>query len=174
MSFNLVCPECKNNWVESKGLSDFECLTADQVKDYTEPFSVTMPLSGDVIKFRLLRIRDQENIENYAAQLKQKSEMITGNPTYTYTLAQHIIAINDDFNSRDLQRMAWVRKAIGGDLYAFRTAIEKVDTGYRMRPRFFCRNQVCPMSRKGFRVQVTPDFLRAFSAGPGESEEATV
>lgn len=158
-------PNCKRTEFINTSISDLGLRTAaDMEGEYKEPFTTTLPHSGEVIQFKLLRIRDQERIEDYELQSETKKRMTGGNPVYTYTLALHIHSIEGNTNVSELERMKWVREALSRDLRGLRAAIEAVDTGFDLRPTFTCKG-----CRRPYRLAIPIDFFRAFSASVGET-----
>ena len=58
--------------------------------DHKEPFSVTLPKSGKQLKVRLLRISDEQAIDEYAKRHRHEED-----PEFSYRIARHIVQIED-------------------------------------------------------------------------------
>lgn len=95
--------------------------------DTVEPFEVKLPMSGDTIGFRLLRGRDEKQIQRFAESAAAKGRQ-EGDPSYIYRRAKHIVTVNgEELDSFTAQ--AYVEEMIGGDSAAFDKAISDVDCG---------------------------------------------
>jgi len=139
LSFRPKCPTCKKFQSVSKNVEEMECKVIDPDKAglYKEPFETPpLPLSKDVITWRLLRIKDFIQAEAYAKQ-REESQVVPGNPFHTYIIAKHILKIRGK-DTEPIQAMEWVRKAYAKDLRALNEEFEKKETGYDMTLKFAC------------------------------------
>lgn len=179
------CPHCHKNTVVSKNISEFEITTpedivrqkfgiseeedvsSDLLLKYKEPFiTQPLPFSKDVVKFRILRLRDIERIEQYERQLDKKSNISAGRVN-TYTLAQHIVEINGtDFSqATDMAIMNWIRKSRSGDLQVLRDTLKNTEVGYEIQPSFTCG--FCEESFKVMLPLTDTSFFFTVRAGIG-------
>lgn len=155
------CPTCKAIHTEIVDISALECTYASDLEEqekYIEPF-VTSPLprSGDKVSFRMLRVHDYNRIQEYIAQ--RTAKMGRADNTHSYTLAQQIVAINDDHNLTDLERMRWIRDALAFDLRMLRKEMNKWETGRDMQPTV-----TCSRCQTVFAVPLPDDFFRQISS----------
>lgn len=125
---------------------------------YEEPFTTKpLPKSGEVIQFRLLRLRDMARIEDYKNQKKNRSGM--GNPVHTFTTALNIHSIGGKTDLDDLMRIRWIRSALSYDLRFLRDEISSKETGYELTPEFSC-----PGCSARFRMQLPIEFFRSLGS----------
>ncbi len=156
------CPECKTQMQVQKDLKDLDCTYASDLKDgYKEPFKTEpLPRCGEVITFKMLRLRDMAKISEYESKHRARQGFSGIDPSHTYSLAQHIIMIGDQGNMDDLEKMRWIRGALAYDLRVLRTEFEKWETGYDVKPTITCAH--CGAY---FAVPLPLDFFRQVSSG---------
>lgn len=91
----------------------------------SEPFEVELPVSKKKVSLRLLRVKDERVVTDYAA----RHAVDKGDPGYKYTLARHIMAI-DGLAADDLTALALINTPlVGRDSLALRQAIAAHDCG---------------------------------------------
>ena len=159
--FPVKCEGCERKFVHevNLGFSDEEGDDTFLVKvlsdDTVEPFEVTLPRSGDVIKFRLLRGKDEKAIQRFAESAAAKGRQV-GDPSYIYRLATHIVAVNDNEMS-SFEAQDYVSNMIGMDSNALRNAIEQADCGVDTSVKAIC--PLCDEENE-FSLPMTPEFFR--------------
>lgn len=142
--FNLR-PKCTNDrcghvFEKSVNFSEIKCYTAKDFVDskYEEPFKTReLPFSKNIVSFKLLRLRDITESENYAKQIKRMQQGSTRDQQSTFDLALHILSVNEK-NLTRLEAMNWVRQSIAGDLIVLRDEISSWETGYDFILEFDC------------------------------------
>jgi hypothetical protein len=162
--FQVKCESCARKFTHevNLGFTDTEeeddsafmvrVLTADTVEPFeTDP----LPSSKDVIKFRLLRGKDEKAIQRFAESAAAKGRQ-SGDPSYIYRLARHLVAVNDkEIDAFEAQ--AYVENMIGMDSNALRNAIEKADCGVDTTVKAQC--PLCDEDNE-FLLPMTPEFFR--------------
>jgi hypothetical protein len=126
--FNVKCPECGARVEHACEIpDDFELKKAPE--NFMEPFTVELPRSGATVEFRLLRGKDDLDIIRYARREANKSRGLeSGDPTFIYRLAKHIVTINGkthDFGTV----LHFVEDLIGEDTSMLRDAIDEATPG---------------------------------------------
>jgi hypothetical protein len=160
------CPRCGHSFVQTTSVPELECTTVEKfdATTYREPFtSKPLPRSGETVKFRLLRLRDLNRIQDYVQKVQPRLGAIGGNPALSYTLAVQILSVNDVAKT-DLEIIRWAKNALAFDLRFLREQIESYETGYDLRPTFKC--QKC---EELFQVQLPLDFFRANASQLGQT-----
>jgi hypothetical protein len=158
VKLNPTCPGCNKSVSVSKKMTDLKCVMAPTGAKWQEPFDTEeLPMEKHKVTFRMLRMRDWQIIENFSSE--QSRFNLPKNKTETYTLAQHIIAINGNQNMTDMEKMSWIEKALGGDLRVFRRAIKEKETGYNTRTEV-----ACPECNAKFAVELPLDFFRSLGS----------
>jgi hypothetical protein len=162
----IKCPDCSQKFRHALNLGfttetdELEESNVFYIKtledDAKEPFEGTLPVSGDVIEFRLLRGKDEKAIAKYTEQHYAKRKVNDGNPSFTYRLGRHILTVNgEELSALDVRD--YVENLIARDSIAFRDAIEKVDCG--VDGTFSTR---CPRCEEEIESTLTlgPEFFR--------------
>ena len=91
---NTTCPECGHRFTDTV---DLNSLTVNYLPDdFEEPMTITLPRSKDVLRIRLLRTREIDEIAKEAENLKKRYPNIEGDPSYDLTLARKIVSVNGD------------------------------------------------------------------------------
>jgi hypothetical protein len=166
--FGVKCGNCDKKFTHEVNLGftteeefagEFEEDNSFYVKtlsdDTEEPFTVKLPSSGDTIKFRLLRGRDEKQIQRFAENLAAKGR-VEGDPSYIYRLSKHIVSIEDkELDSFAVQ--AYVENMIGRDSIALRDAIEAADCGVDTTVKATC---VFCDEQTEFALPMTAEFFR--------------
>jgi len=117
----------------AKGVEEFR-LSPSQME---EPFETDpLPITNEVITWRLPRVADVETAEDFAARLGD-ANTDEGNPMHSFLLALQIVAINGRRVSR-LEAMRWVQGSATQTLSGFRDHTGLRSWGYDTRPRFRC------------------------------------
>jgi len=160
--FLVTCPNCNTRFQSQidipQGLKSV-VLTAE---DDCEPYNVKLPLSGDEIQFRLLRVQDEEEIRRYARNRLQKVQEL-GDPGYCYRLSCNIVSINGEIVDA-IRKLAYVEGLVGRDIAALKNAIDEREFGPSLMIDLTCgacgfkSRQMMPFDREFFRPGSTRDF----------------
>lgn len=159
--FRLECAKCGLEYQQQLEIPVGLRLRCLSLEDEGEPWSISLPQSGDMLQYRLLRVRDEKDIRTWSRQAYQRSVQ-TGDPAYTYRIAKHIVSINGD-EKDPVKRLDYAEEMIGGDSLAFRTAIEKREFGVRLQLDATCPS--CGHDSKA-RLPFDREFFR-----PSDSED---
>ena len=121
----------------------------------SEPFMLTLPVSGKEIGFRLQRVRDQFRIRQHAKRMRMQTTD-PGDPSHVYRLALSIMTINgEDVNTQ--QALAFVQQMHMADSNAFQNEINRVEGGIDTRIYPECRS--CGASNE-MRMPFELEFFR--------------
>lgn len=154
--YKVKCPDCGSKFrKEISLLTDLECKHWPEDKPVTEPFSVTLPITEDIVEFRLLRGSDERAIAKYT---KKRFETVNeiGDPAYIQRMARHIVSVNGSEMSL-INSQPYVEKMQGRDSQKFRRAVEDADCGIQLEREEECRNcgsdieQILPFTVEFFR-----------------------
>lgn len=151
--FTLTCPKCRLEYqkqMEIPGELKLRCLGDD---DAGEPWEVKLPVSGDTIHWRHLRVEDETDIRRFSKDAYQSSTQ-QGNPGYIYGLAKRVVRINGEV-PHPTRRLDYVENMIAADSLAFRNDMEKRDFGVSIM-----LESLCP--RCGNEAKVRLPFDREF------------
>lgn len=146
--FPMRCQSCRFPFRhEISILNDLEVIKSED--DAKEPFKLTLPHSGDVIEYRLLRGKDEVDIDRrvekiYTARAKgsklQKGGLLPKkgtDPSYIMRLAKHLVTLNGvavDFD----QAVEWARSLKGPDSLALRRSVNDNDPRINVRISVEC------------------------------------
>lgn len=110
---------------------------ADSVQ---EPFKTPpLPITNDVITWRMLRMEDLARAEEFAARASDFAANAKGKPLNNYILARAIVAVNDRATTT-LQAVQWVKANATATLNALRDHISSYGFGYDVTPWFRCKH----------------------------------
>jgi hypothetical protein len=124
--FLVKCPDCRTQFRHSIDLVDgLEIKYMDD--DVSEPFIIDLPVSGAKLSCRLLRGKDEKAIIRYTEQVMSKSPL-EGDPSYTYRLAKHIVAI-DDKTVDVTTALSFVESLTAKDSLKIRNTVDEKDSG---------------------------------------------
>lgn len=154
-SFEHPCMHCGKNFAVHVKMPDE--LGVYVLEDgFEEPFFVDLPVSKQRVGLRLLRVRDEKEIESYVESYQGPSK----NPDHTYRLAKHIMSVGDEQIGKDNFRelLGQVRQLHSRDSEKIRNALDENDCGVDVQLKRTCEqcgrvNQVL--------VGFTPEFFRA-------------
>lgn len=148
-SFLLKCSSCKFQWRPTIGiLKDLDVISLED--SIQEPFSITLSYSGDIVTYRLLRGKDEEDIDRRVDKIfKAKSRGaklekggILSNkkivdPSYKLRLAKHILTVNGQELDFD-DAISWFSKIKGPDSLELRRSIDSNDPRIDMNISLEC------------------------------------
>lgn len=128
--FQLECSRCELTYHHRIDLPQGLILRCLDDTDDGEPWEVSLPRSGDTLRFKLLRVKDENDIRRWSRQAYQRSYQ-AGDPAYTYRLAKHIVSVNGA-DLDPVKRLHYVEEMLGGDSVVLRRALEKKEFGVDM------------------------------------------
>lgn len=146
---------CSNCGFQSRGSiripDDLEVIELDD--DAEEPFEVELPISGDTLGFRLMRGKDEIEIEKYVTRIFKKSNPI-GDPGYKYRWAKHIVTINGQEVENVMKAQEYVSKMTARDSQAFRKKIDETEPKFNFEIDVTCKkcgnedSMILPLGRE--------------------------
>lgn len=152
--FSFECSSCEKK--ASKVIDLEKDLQVDYaIEDMSEPFSVTLPIKGDVIEWRMLRGEDEDDTQKYVNRLRSKGNA-DDDPGYFYRLAKRIVSINGNKSDSIIDSMLYL-KLKGKDNLALHNAIRSVQIGVNPELEVECNwchypnDIVLPMDKSFFR-----------------------
>ena len=137
-------------------------ITGLMPEDDCEPYQVELPMSGDKIGFKLLRVRHETAIRNYAKSQYGKT-VVSGDPAYCFRLASYISTINGEEKDA-VVKTEYVENLIARDTLALKNAIDERDFGADM-----LINPECPSCGTQYEMNMPfdRDFFRPRDPGSG-------
>lgn len=91
-------------------------------------FERTLPVSGSNIKFRLLNVRDIDEIDEYIEKMEAKLKYNDGN---LFTLKKHIVEVDGDTDKEVISK--FVERMRLGDVLDLREYVNSIESGMDMR-----------------------------------------
>jgi hypothetical protein len=144
LALETPCPNCKRlpQGSGAKDLVDLPCTIYAEVFDqdtFIEPFETEpLPPYDDVIRFRLLRLQDQLEAEEYFR--KGRAAGKSGDFVRSFATAKHIVGINGEevnfFEAMDYVRVG----TTGATVRALREEFSAVEPGYDMSIETRCES----------------------------------
>ena len=131
---NLKCPGCSNNFahhIEIPGDISIRMLEDGD----EEPFFVTSSVTEDVIGLRLLRVKDEKEIQRYSRQ--KASTNSSGDVAHTYRLAKHIVSVNG-VEMSSVKAKEYVEGLYSRESYEIVDAIDDMTPGPRISMDIVC------------------------------------
>lgn len=132
----IPCQSCGQKNDYNMDLNSFEITNPKE--DQVEPFSITLPISGDVIELRFLRGIDEQEIsqasERYRKKGKSPSEI-----AFVMQMTLPVVSVNGEVIS-ELDKFAWADNLVGQDASFLRKSIESTDFGVKMESELTCSN----------------------------------
>ena len=151
-TFSISCPKCRQDIEHTCQIpTDFEVSEGEG----EEPFSVSLPLSGKKVAFRLLRGHDEEEIERFSRREKSKSK--DDNREYIYRLAKHILTIDGKAPENIQVAMEFISALVGLDSVELRNAMDDATPGVDTTLEVECKR-----CKRDFKVEMpfTAGFFR--------------
>ncbi len=152
-SFQFRCESCQHQWKHDLNLeTDLRLSVADD--DWVEPFEVTLPVSGKMIQYRLLRSIDEINLNT--KRIKKGNEL--EDSTFVALLASGIVSIDGEpvTNSKIVE--GWLEKQVVRDRATFSASIKSNTPGYSGEIDITCPS--CGYSHEAV-LPMTADFFRS-------------
>lgn len=149
--FQWTCDQCRRKNEDSVNITEFPVKKLEP--GVKEPFELELPLSRDVISYRLFRGHDEADVEKRMEKEKDRAEL------KKYQLARCITHINGapvDPN-RFADTFAYVGRMLQGDSNELRLAIQDQDPGLDLVTQVRCKH--C-LAYEDLDVPMTPEFFR--------------
>jgi len=116
-------------------LWDLEKLSVKYPTNTIEPIEVILPSSKLKLKLRMLRGKDEQDIQEYSERIKgEEGEDVS----YSYRLAKRILSINGKPPNNIGETLSLVESLVGIDSLYFRDAIDSVDIGLQLSYDLVC------------------------------------
>lgn len=133
-------------------LNDIKTINLSKEPDTNGHFEFTLPLSGLVLKYKLLTIGESEDIAEIVEYEMETLKLPIDN-TSTYTLAKQIVSINGDTNQEAIKALSESMRLMDGE--DLKKEIESIDCGVDMTisvetPRGGSMSTFLPLNLKFF------------------------
>lgn len=121
------CLKCGKNFLHILDLC--ECEFTFVPDDFQEPFDIgPLPISGDTLGCRFLRVQDRIDIMTKTQNFLAKNPNFVGEASYTFEMEHRIMSVNgEDIDSIMVPR--YVESMIGGDSSYYHRKMDEVDSG---------------------------------------------
>jgi len=106
---------------------------------FKEPFSVILPVSGEVVELRLIRGSDELRLSRLNENFKRSNNKLTVNPIYIYQLIAPIVSVNGEKLS-DEELFSWCENLIGRDSQTLQQELLRWDSGISTEFSVTCAN----------------------------------
>lgn len=144
----LKCPHCNGQFKHLMDIQNeleihFMGETDDgvEIPEFGEPFLLTLPSSGTIIKFRLLRGKDESAIAKLAKRMRLQSAD-PSDPSYIHRMALQLVEV--DGKPVDLaEATKFVSTMTARDSRAFQLETERVERGIDTTLHVTCTNPAC-------------------------------
>lgn len=152
---DLVCPKCGHKFTENVKLSTLE---VDELPDdFTEPWKVTLPVSGDELELYIPRSRDIERYNTLASRKASKFKLNKDEVSYIFNTMLGIKTVNGEEMLED-ELYNYVSELHARDSSYIKHAFSKIKVGYYTRLTAECPN--C-RGEVNYRLPMTSDFFLA-------------
>lgn len=166
--FTATCSNCRAKWDRQIHLE--QDLTVQEVSDdWQDPFELELPISGDRIKLRLFRGRDERRVIEYVDRNTRKVNINQiGDPGYVYRMALHLVSVESDDDERSIPEadqskilpdaIMYMENLAAGDSSAVRDELEARTPGMLLRVENECpkcgevTDEPLPVSANFFRA----------------------
>ncbi len=153
-SLKIECPTCSETYENEFSLNKLEIkkLGAEPEVPLSNIFTFKLPLSGFVVKFKLLTGADELEM-NQAAEARKKAIKSDVDNRVTARLLQSVLSVNGEEGAKAAQIISNLR---AGDSLALRRYMEKIEPGVKMTQEATCK--VCGDSQE-VKVPIGPTFF---------------
>jgi len=133
---NVACKECGEETEENfnMGALTIKPLGANPVQQNVNLFEKRLPMSGDVVHFKLLNGLDDANLTKIANRRKKLKAQVEN--SITDKLTHSIVSINGDANQANIAKAVQSMRA--GDARALRAYMNKIEPDIDMKQWFEC------------------------------------
>jgi len=144
------CPNCGTENQDQLDIMELEIKDPPEV--LTDPFPITLPMSGLKMEMRLSRGKDEaELLKSSSLSNVESNEVITER---IISLIVSMEGINPDKYKSKLTNL------IGGDISHIRQTLEAIDFGYRVDKENYCKNSTCNSSYQ-LALTINENFFRS-------------
>ena len=135
-----TCPKCGLQFIKKVDLSELVYNLVPE--DFSEPYELDpLPISGDTLGCRFLRVKDIIDIEKKKKVMQAKNPMMKSDPTYRLEMERRILTVNGkelDFVTAE----DYTKTMVAGDSVVYHDKVEKYSFGV-VRVNFTdCENQM--------------------------------
>ena len=124
--FKIKCPSCGLSFRKEINIPD-DLETNELLDGSISPFIATLSDKKTKLGFRLLTGHDEIEIERFRTQAFKRG-VKQGDPAYSYTIARHIVTINDkEVNLKE--SLEFVRDMVGMDSSILQNEIRNIEPG---------------------------------------------
>ena len=125
-----TCPHCGNINKSVINLSE-DLLVNHLPDDFEEPIKIKLPISGDTVGCKLLRIRDTRMIQKLARKTTKDSKISANEALYQYGLAKRIVELNGEAIEFP-EAQQYVQNMHAMDSVYITDKLDKIKVGYDM------------------------------------------
>lgn len=135
----VKCEHCGFNFnYDVKFFESFKVRTLTE-GDSVEPYSFKLPVCGNTITYRMLRVSDENDISSFGKNMaRQKGNNLVGDPTYSYRMAKHIVDIDGEPVKDIKVAVEFVKELVGQDSAEFKNEIESRQSGVNIELNMEC------------------------------------
>lgn len=147
-----------------------ECKVTELPDDFVEPFVIgPLPISGDVLECRFLRVFDYIDINEKVTDWKRKHPKDTlNNPEYTLLMEHAIVTVNG-VNLNEIQKKKYVESMVGADSTYYHDEYSKLFYGLHRIGSSTCQETDCG-SVVVYEIAPSDSFFRATPAANKRNE----
>ena len=120
---SLTCPHCGKQMIARVNLDELAVKYLDD--SAMEPFSVTLPRSGDVVQCKYVRVRDAIANDKKSKDILKDHPDYIGDPSYILNIASQIASVNNE-EMLPIEIQMYVEKMNAMDSAYFFQAYNKV------------------------------------------------
>lgn len=168
--FEFRCDQCGKKTATAINIEELPVKSLPE--DAMEPFSVTLPDSGDVVTFHLLRGHDELAAMNWMKKFQQgnanpRQQQDSEVNSKVFELARIIETVNGKpFADSGIKRVgptfaqAYVENLLPWDSSTLQQALEDLDPGLDLKALVSCSNRLCKAENE-VQLGIDRDFFRA-------------
>lgn len=164
-NFEFQCGKCgAQSRRELDLLKDIPLVEADE--KFSEPYEITLPISGTRVGLRYFRGSDEAKISAYSDRESKKGNALAalGDVAYVYRLARHVALIDGKPPEFEADALRLVERLEGPDSRIFREAVDTHVIGFTMSTSIRCSS--CGFEHDDVGVPMTGEFFRPKSPRP--------
>lgn len=153
------CLKCGKEQIVNVNLDEVRCSMLED--DFVEPFEIgPLPMSGDILTCRFLRLYDHISISNEVnSWLKKHPNDVMNNPEYTLTMEKMLVTVNG-IKLNDMQKRHYVENMVGADSTMFHDKIDNMFYGIHRLGTCKCEEKDCGATVL-YQIAPSESFFRA-------------
>ena len=151
--YKETCDKCRTEFAINKNLNTIKTIYLED--GFNEPISYKLPVSGDVIEFRLMRGKDEMRILNARKEQNNPNALQKVDTTLSLRYELQLVSVNSDNDKLAIRD--YIKTMVAGDSSALRQYIDKVSCGIDITTMVECPN--CQSSYES-EVPVSESFFR--------------